>query len=587
MISSSTDNNYNDIDIADVSVTNLDNDEAGVTVSPTSGLETTEDGGTATFNLVLDSEPTHNVEITKDSNDESEGTVSPANITFTASNWDQPQTITITGVDDDVDDGDQPYAITFSTSSSDSNYNTIDVDIVTVTNLDDDEADFTVNPTAGLYTKEDGTTQEFTVRLNSEPVDDVVITLYSDDESEGVIDKSQLTFTNENWGTEQTVIITGVDDDVDDGDIAYKIIIDPDNNTADDNYRGLDPSDVSVTNKDDDTWGFTVNPHNLTLNEDGADDVFTIVLNSEPTDNVTIDLSSSNPSRATVSPTTIEFIPTEWNIEKSITVSPDDNAIDDGDANLDIYTATAVSLDGNYSGKNPVDVAVEVIDDDIAGITVSDISGNTAEDGTTATFTVVLDSEPTDNVTIDISSSNTDEGTVSPGQITFTSGTTGNWNSPQTITITGQDDAVSDGNQTYYIQFDPATSNDDNYSGLQPANIEVVNADNDSPGITVFPVSDLTTNEAGETADFKVRLNSEPTNDVTIDISSSNTDEGTVSPGQRTFTPGASGNWNSPQTITITGQDDNTNDGDQPYTIEMTANSSDTDYDGITVPNVQ
>src|SRR6056297_1513779 len=169
MISSSTDNNYNDIDIADVSVTNLDNDEAGVTVSPTSGLETTEDGGTATFNLVLDSEPTHNVEITINSNDESEGTVSPASITFTASNWDQPQNVTITGIDDDVEDGDQSYLISMISSSTDNNYNDIDIADVSVTNLDNDEAGVTVSPTSGLETTEDGGTATFNLVLDSEP----------------------------------------------------------------------------------------------------------------------------------------------------------------------------------------------------------------------------------------------------------------------------------------------------------------------------------------------------------------------------------------------------------------------------------
>ena len=49
----STDANYNGLDAADVSVTNTDNDTAGITVSPTSGLMTTEAGGTATFTVVL------------------------------------------------------------------------------------------------------------------------------------------------------------------------------------------------------------------------------------------------------------------------------------------------------------------------------------------------------------------------------------------------------------------------------------------------------------------------------------------------------------------------------------------------------
>ena len=49
---------------------------AGITVTPTSGLTTTEAGGTATFNVVLDKAPTANVTIALSSSDSSEGTLS-------------------------------------------------------------------------------------------------------------------------------------------------------------------------------------------------------------------------------------------------------------------------------------------------------------------------------------------------------------------------------------------------------------------------------------------------------------------------------------------------------------------------------
>ena len=74
----STDTIYAGINPADVSVTNQDNDTAGITVSPTSGLTTTEAGGTATFTVVLTSQPTANVTIALSSSDTTEGTVSPS-----------------------------------------------------------------------------------------------------------------------------------------------------------------------------------------------------------------------------------------------------------------------------------------------------------------------------------------------------------------------------------------------------------------------------------------------------------------------------------------------------------------------------
>ena len=80
-----------------------------------------------------------------------------------------------------------------------------------------------------------------------------------------------------------------------------------------------------------------------------------------------------------------------------------------------IVTAAATSTDANYSGLNPADVSVTNTDNDTAGITViADQRPVTTEAGGTATFTIVLDTQPTANVTIGLASSDTTEGTVSP-----------------------------------------------------------------------------------------------------------------------------------------------------------------------------
>ena len=71
---------------------------------------TTEAGGTATFTVVLNSQPTADVTIgTAARATPTEGTVSAASLTFTAGNWNTPQTVTVTGVNDVVDDGDIAY----------------------------------------------------------------------------------------------------------------------------------------------------------------------------------------------------------------------------------------------------------------------------------------------------------------------------------------------------------------------------------------------------------------------------------------------------------------------------------------------
>ena len=56
--------------------------------------------------------------------------------------------------------------------------------------------------------------------------------------------------------------------------------------------------------------------------------------------------------------------------------------------------------------------------------------------------TVVLDAQPTNNVVLAITSSDAGEATVN-SPLTFTNA---NWNTPQTVTVTGVDDNIIDGN---------------------------------------------------------------------------------------------------------------------------------------------
>lgn len=111
----------------------------GIQVQPTSGLETDESGSTDSFEVVLLSEPSAVVTLTLSSSDTSEGTVSPATLTFDATNWEVPQTPVVTGVDDSAQDGDVVYTVAIAAATSnDPSYQGLDPDDVSVVNRDDD-----------------------------------------------------------------------------------------------------------------------------------------------------------------------------------------------------------------------------------------------------------------------------------------------------------------------------------------------------------------------------------------------------------------------------------------------------------------
>jgi len=89
-----------------------------IIVIPTSGLVTDENGGMDTFTIALSSQPTSPVKIDLSSSDSTEGTVSPASVNLSPGNWDSPQTVTVTGIPDGLQDGDVAYTILTSPAIS-------------------------------------------------------------------------------------------------------------------------------------------------------------------------------------------------------------------------------------------------------------------------------------------------------------------------------------------------------------------------------------------------------------------------------------------------------------------------------------
>lgn len=136
---------------------------------------TSEDGGSTTFTVRLKSLPKYSVTVTPSSQSLSEGTVSGA-LTFTTSDWYTPQTVTVTGVDDSLFDGDVAYTIRLAGTSTDSNYNNI-VDFIDITNKD-----------------------------NEVEISDTVIIL----KSEGTFGITVSSYTNRNFPTNQFIVSTTV-----------------------------------------------------------------------------------------------------------------------------------------------------------------------------------------------------------------------------------------------------------------------------------------------------------------------------------------------------------------------------------------
>lgn len=124
-----------------------DNDGAAGFALSKSTLSVNESGTSDTFTIALTLAPTSNVVFNVSSSDIGEATVAPATVTFTPSNWETAQVVTVTGVNDTVVDGNQTSSITVSVNDaqSDNAFDHLPDQIVSVTTVDDDTAtDFSV-----------------------------------------------------------------------------------------------------------------------------------------------------------------------------------------------------------------------------------------------------------------------------------------------------------------------------------------------------------------------------------------------------------------------------------------------------------
>ena len=242
-------------------------------------------------------------------------------------------------------------------------------------------------------------------------------------------------------------------------------------------------------------------------------------------------------------------------------------------------------------------------------VTVNPSSGLAiSESGSTATYDIVLTEAPTDTVKICLSSSDTTEARIVSGGSVLASDsdcpvariefTASNWNVSQTVTVKGEDDSNSDGLQSFSIINGSTISFDKKHSGIKPSDVSGTTSDDEGPaGISVTPVSGLTTTEVPSTASFTVVLNTAPAGPVKICMESSVPLEANIVTGGDVSGPDADcvvgsvqftiTNWFIPKTVTITGILDGVNDADQPFTIITSVTSgSDSVYAAINPSDV-
>ena len=571
----SSSNEYNN-KTGSVETTNLDNDTAGIIlISNSDILLTSEEGTSDSFQIKLNAQPQSEVVITVTAYDATENYVNPLTFSFNSSNWDSPQTITVEGKDDFIDDSDIPYYLYFGTDneSSDINFNNLK-DSIGVINEDNDTSGIRILPSYILTTSESGTKDTLKIKLKSQPQNEVLIEILGLDNTEHSINVPGILFNQQNWDSVQNIIVTGKSDDIVDGTIEYPIELHINTLLSDESY--FNKSEIVIMeNIDEDSAKLVIYGDNIETNEDFLSDTFGIAISSSPYNEVKIAISSIDTTEQSINTDTVTFTPDNWNKKQNIIITGKDDNLVDGTIcnNLSLSIINAISDSSYRNLMQTVETCNK--DNDMAAIIFKyDNSITTSEKGSTDTLFVRLNTRPTGNVRLNLDNVDETEFSVASSTLQFNNS---DWNVYKPLIFQGVDDFIIDGDFTEEIRLAVVNgSSDDTYQDISEI-ISLTNRDNDTARINITPPENLVTSENQLADSFYVYLNSEPSQNVIFNILGLDKTEGKLNKDQIIFT---TSNWNKTQGIILTGVDDDEIDGNISYTIFIDAdnNNSDTTY---------
>ena len=438
-------------------LTLLDDDERGILASPEDSLFQ-EGNIDQPVTLRLTSQPTETVTVTMTSpdaaklvlNHDNTFTATAVTLTFTTANWNEPQLITMDAYVD-PDAANERHEVRLAAQGGD--YGGLrDTYVVTVTDRDykakkvllrarvneggrlfEDRGARSVTVTASL----DGT-----LRLAPTAVL-VTVAGGSAASTDFAASPSSFTLTVPAHSTDAdapltaslTLTLTPVADDIDEDDETV-IVSGTTAATVEDSTVLLQVESDTVEILDDDTRGVAVSAPSVSV-EEGGTGSYTVVLESAPTETVTVTLTTSGDvDDLEIGPATLEFNADNWSIAKTVEIQ----SIADFDAVDEVVTVTHAVTGGDY-GSNRVTadpVTVTVTDNDERGLELAPPESIAFDEGQSATYTVVLKTLPTGTVTVRPAVDDNPDVTVEPSSLTFT---TSNYDEPQTVTVAARVDA--------------------------------------------------------------------------------------------------------------------------------------------------
>lgn len=535
----------------------------GLVLSKTSFEVDERSGSSESYTVQLNRQPTATVTVTLSKQyirPEANGdvTIDVTTLTFTTSDWNQPQTVTVNGVPDEnlVDQIVRirhSIAVAGESDTTEGPYVTVDVEDVGAQYIR-----YHVEVEPGKYrhvTRLDfteGETKEVWVTLNWAP--SVTLNMrpfvFGDkrESSSGPrlsYEPEWLEFTGENWAQHRKIEITAeMDPDLDDQVLDMTSLV-----------QGMPlhlPILIGPTQRFyiDDNGG----PAMLTIDDadhvipytSGSSTTYNLKLPSQPSADVTVTISQSDNRYLTISPSTLTFTTSNWDLSQPVTVTTKlGQNIDNRRHGVKIHHSVVEGTAAAQNGPN-VNVRLQGYERWPAETNPADLPGTLIlDEGTTQTFKLRLTRKPDFDLIIEPGVSANGYFTVYPKSLTFTPD---NWNVYQEITVGAVQD-LNTGTELSYLYF-PITNLPKKH-GLPTPSVLLVrhnlqSREDYASRLEVHP-EDLTNGrivltEGADPIDVRIRSTVDPGRTTEVDRYAN---PKIISIGATwTMTSGASGNWN-------------------------------------------
>ena len=460
---------YDAIEAPTVAVAVIDPNSENIALSKTQLA--IEDPTGKQYTVHLQAVPTADVTVTIAAPAGAPVTISPASLTFTTTDWETPQTVTVKATADD-NHANETYIVSH-TAAGGGYDDVVSLEPFLLTVKDNDRVAVRLNKHALTVVEGDTQGRTYTVVLDGQPNVPITITVSPDTGSDVSADPATLTFTTSNWDTQQTVRITAAHD-ADSQNETVQI-----SHVASGTYADLSIDSLTVQIKDDEAL-VRANPLALSLREGNSHTTsYTLRLNAWPQDASTYTVHIEAGPKVRTVPVEVHFTQSNWNQGQTVRVSK--TAREDANALDERVEIRHLSSQGNEIGAEPV--IVTIIDDDEAGASLDSQALELAE-GEEAEYRVRLIAAPPEPVTLAITGMEDTSIAVSPPTLVFNPS---NWNRHQTVTVEALQDADFD-DESVTLRHDlPST-----YFAGTPATIEVRVDDDEEPTVLGGPPNDAT-----------------------------------------------------------------------------------------------